>query len=97
MTEEEIVQIYKAFSVRSRLKIVKLIKNKMLCVNAITRELNISQPAVSQHLSLLKRAGLVKNERYGTIVHYILNRERLEDFKKSVEHLLGKEFIAVNR
>ena len=58
MNEEEIVKIYKALSVKSRLQILKLIKDKELCVNAITGKLDISQPAVSQHLSVLKKVAL---------------------------------------
>ena len=93
MKEEEIVKIYKALSVDSRLQILKLIKESKLCVNAITQKLNISQPAVSQHLSILKDVGLVKSERYGSIIHYSINMNRIDDFKKSVMHYLGAEFI----
>jgi DNA-binding transcriptional ArsR family regulator len=93
MNEEEIVKIYKALSVKSRLRILKLIKDKELCVNAITARLEISQPAVSQHLSILKKAGLVKSSRYGSIIHYKMDEKRLDNFKKSVKKLLGDEFI----
>ena len=93
MNEEEIVRIYKALSVKSRLQILKLIKDKELCVNAITGKLEISQPAVSQHLSILRKAGLVKSSRYGSIIHYTINMNRLDNFKKSVKRHLGGEFI----
>ena len=93
MNEEEIVKIYKALSVKSRLRILKLIKNKELCVNAITQRLEISQPAVSQHLSILKKAGLVKSSRYGSIIHYRMNKSCLNNFKKSVKKHFGDEFI----
>ncbi len=93
MNSNEIVKIFKALSVDSRLQILKLVKDKQLCVNAITRQLNISQPAVSQHLAILKEAGLVTNERYGSIIHYKMNIKRLDDFKKSVQEYLGDEFI----
>ncbi len=93
MNEEEIVKIYKALSVKSRLQILKLIKDKELCVNAITGKLEISQPAVSQHLSILKEAGLVKSSRYGSIIHYTMNTNRFDNFKKSVKRHLGDEFI----
>jgi len=53
MTENELADISKALSVPSRIKILKLISGKQLCVNAITRFLDISQPAVSQHLAIL--------------------------------------------
>jgi ArsR family transcriptional regulator len=93
MNEEEIVNIYKALSVKSRLQILKLIKDKELCVNAITARLEISQPAVSQHLSILKKAGLVKSSRYGSIIHYKMDKSRLDNFKKSVKKHFGDEFI----
>ncbi len=93
MNEKEIVQIYKALSVSSRLQILKLIKDRKLCVNAITKKLKISQPAVSQHLSILRKAGLVKSDRYGSIIHYMIDRKRLDNFKNSVKKHLGEEFI----
>ena len=93
MTKKEMIKIFKALSVDSRLQILKLIKDKKLCVNAITKRINISQPAVSQHLSILKDAGLVKNDRYGSIIHYSINLNRLDEFKKSVREYLGEEFI----
>ena len=77
----------------SRIQILKLIKDKQLCVNAITNKLSISQPAVSQHLSVLKEAGLVKSDRYGSIIHYSMDTKSLDDFKKSVQKYLGDEFI----
>ena len=84
MNDKEIVKIYKALSVDSRLQILKLIKDKKLCVNAI-----------SQHLSVLKQAGLVKSERYGSIIHYTININQLEKFKKSVRKILGDEFVII--
>jgi ArsR family transcriptional regulator len=93
MKEAEIIKIFKALSVDSRLQILKLIKENRLCVNAITQKLKISQPAVSQHLAILKKAGLVSSERYGSIIHYSINMDRVDDFKKSVKQYLGEEFI----
>jgi ArsR family transcriptional regulator len=96
MTEEEITKIYKALSVKSRLQILKLIKNQKLCVNAITKRLEISQPAVSQHLSILKEAGLVESDRYGSIIHYKMNTRNLHKFKKGIRKHLGDEFILLS-
>lgn len=97
MNDKELIKIYKALSVGSRLQILKLIKDQKLCVNAITKKLSISQPAVSQHLSILKDAGLVKSDRYGSIIHYTINRDCLENFKKSVKKTLGEEFIVIGK
>ena len=96
MTESELADIYKALSVPSRIKILKLISGKQLCVNAITRFLDISQPAVSQHLAILRRAGLVTGQRGGYLVHYTLNRKRLAEFNRADSEIMGKEFVSMD-
>lgn len=93
MSHDELADIYKALAVPSRLRILSLIKNRQLCVNAITRSLNISQPAVSQHLSVLKQTGLVNGKKEGYMVHYTLNKARLTEFNRAVAEVLGDEFV----
>jgi len=88
MTELEISNIIKALSVNSRLQIVKLISSKRLCVNAIARNLEITQSAVSQHLKVLKDCNIVFSERYGSIIHYQLNKEKIEEFLNGLSYLL---------
>ena len=88
MNEEELALLHKALSVPVRLKILKLIADRPLCVNAITRFLSISQPAVSQHLAVLRQAGLVTGEKKGYMVHYTFNRNRFEDLQKSMGSFL---------
>ena len=93
MNIDELALVYKALSVPSRLRILKLISDKALCVNAITRFLDISQPAVSQHLGILKKAGLVTGDGEGTFVHYRLNASKLAEFKQAIADEMGDEFI----
>ena len=81
----ELAQIHKALSVPVRLKILELVGERSLCVNAITRCLEISQPAVSQHLAVLKHAGLVSSTKHGYMVHYALDRERLQEFRQALD------------
>ena len=83
MNNDELAQLHKALSVPVRLKILELVGERPLCVNAITRCLEISQPAVSQHLAVLRRAGLVSSTKQGYTVHYKLDRERLEEFQQA--------------
>lgn len=92
MSENEIVEIFKALSVKSRILIIKLIRDKKQCVNAITSKLDISQSAVSQHLKVLRDCNLVMSDRYGSIVHYQLNKEKMNEFKKAIYELTGDEF-----
>jgi ArsR family transcriptional regulator len=85
MSFEQLAQIHKALSVPVRLKILELVGERSLCVKAITRCLEISQPAVSQHLAVLKQAGLVSSARHGYMVHYTLDRERLHEFRRAMD------------
>jgi DNA-binding transcriptional ArsR family regulator len=61
-----------------------LLHSHQYCVRALTARLDISQPAVSQHLAVLKRAGLVEADREGTMVHYRVNPKRFEEVMKAL-------------
>ena len=91
MTESQIVELFKALSVHSRMQIINLIKDKKLCVNAITSKLGISQSAVSQHLKVLKECDLVISDRYGSIVHYQLNKNRIMELKSAISKIAGSD------
>jgi len=69
---ERLVKIFKALSNNIRLEILSLLAERPLCVNALVNRLNVSQPAVSQHLRVLENAGLVKGSKVGYWVHYSL-------------------------
>lgn len=91
MTEREIADISKALSVPTRLKILGVLGKRSLCVNAITSLLEISQPAVSQHLAVLRKAGLVEGRKAGYMVHYTLNGERFRDYQASIAEYIGED------
>jgi len=74
----ELASVYRALGSRPRLKILSLLAKRSLCVNAIASALKMSQPAVSQHLEVLRQAGLVIGERAGVMIHYRLDRTRLQ-------------------
>ena len=69
---ERVVRIFKALSNDVRLEILSLLTEGPLCVNALVNRLNVSQPAVSQHLKILENAGLVRGSKMGYRVHYSL-------------------------
>jgi len=56
----KITKIFKALSYPTRFKIFLFLNSRILCVNGIVDFLQISQPAVPQHLKILREAGLVK-------------------------------------
>jgi len=79
---EEQALVFSAFADPTRLKLVKILcwqrHPDALCVNALARLLGVTQPAISQHLRVLKAIGLVKAERRGYHIHYFINRAALE-------------------
>lgn len=60
-----------------------------LCVGALARQLGLTSSAVSQHLRLLRQAGLVRANRRGCWVHYSLDGPRLARLATQVGRWLG--------
>ena len=92
---EELTEIFKALSAPTRLRLVKLLGEHegALCVNALARRLDVSQSAVSQHLRILRQTGLVKSERRGSSVHYLLDHENLKKYSAKLRETLGVGFV----
>ncbi len=65
-------ELFAALSTESRVRIVQLLANDVFCVGALSRLTGISAGAVSQHLRILKSAGLVEPQRRGYFIHYRL-------------------------
>jgi len=70
---EGLIDIFKAFSDETRLRILKLLEGGELCVCDIVAALNMTQPNVSFHLGVLKEAGLIKDRRKGKWIHYSID------------------------
>ncbi|MBI5682525.1 MAG: winged helix-turn-helix transcriptional regulator [Deltaproteobacteria bacterium] len=69
---EKVIQIYKALSDGTRIRIVNILQGKRLCVNRIAEVLGIQQAKISRHLFYLKNVGLVNSEKDGLRVYYTL-------------------------
>jgi ArsR family transcriptional regulator len=66
------VKVMKALSDPNRVKIVKLLQIKYMCVCELQGALNLAQPTVSKHLKILEEAGLVDFKKDGLWVNYFL-------------------------
>ena len=87
---KELEQVFKALSDVTRLKIVEMISEKEMCVYDIFQKLNISHPAVSHHLKILKQAGLIVGRKNGKWVFYSINDSN-KDFLKLIEWYQDKQ------
>lgn len=88
---QKLARIFKALSVDTRVRMVQLLKNRALCVGALSARLDVTQGAVSQHLRILRDADLVLPEKRGYYVHYRLNEKTLLKWKKVVDRFMGTE------
>ncbi len=66
------VKVMKALSDPNRVKIIKMLQHKMMCVCEIQDALKIAQPSVSKHLKILEEANLVDYNKDGMWVNYHL-------------------------
>lgn len=72
-TMEKVVKIFKALGDKNRLRIVKMLQQRPLCVCEITAVLKLATSTVSKHLSLLKNAKIIGDRKDGKWVEYYLN------------------------
>jgi len=85
---QEEVLVLKTLADPTRLKLLKLILVRELCVCELQPLLGISQPAVSQHIAKLKTAGLVTERKAGMWTYYGGDRQRLQEAMGAIMNLL---------
>lgn len=87
--EKKAARIFKVLSVESRVKMLELLRQNSLCVNALSETLGITPAAVSQHLRVLRDIDIVIAEKRGYYVHYHVNTKTLQKWHKIAGSLLG--------
>ncbi len=89
---EQKARIFKVLSTGTRVRMIELLKQRSLCVNALARTLEVTPAAVSQHLRVLRDVGIVETEKHGYFVHYRVNPETLRQWRETASELLaGRE------
>ncbi len=82
------VLVLRAINHDLRQQIVDLLSsNERMAVTDIYVQLRLEQSVTSQHLAILRRAGIVVTEREGKYIYYSLNKERLEQINQLVDEL----------
>ena len=76
----------RALSNETRFEIVKLVSKREMTAGAVAEQFKVTRPAVSQHLSILCEAGLLRERRAGTARLYLV---RPEGFNELAEFLEG--------
>ncbi|NLG11262.1 MAG: winged helix-turn-helix transcriptional regulator [Coriobacteriaceae bacterium] len=80
-------ELFKALSDPSRLRIINALLLEEMCVCDVAELLQMSQPAVSHHLRVLRQSQLVKHRRDGKVVFYSLDDEHVHNiFYQGLAH-----------
>ena len=80
-------RLFKALSNDIRLRILDSLLKGECCVNNLVTDLNIRQPTISQHLALLRAAGIVEMKKRGTNACYCIPDAKLKSF---LQYILEK-------
>ena len=83
-------QTLKALSDPVRREILDLLKAKRLSAGEICEHFDITAAAISRHLSILKEADLIRDDRQGKYIYYELNASVLEEILLWITELKGE-------
>lgn len=87
---EEAESLLSILANRRRLIILyNLVLEGELAVGELVRRLNIAQSALSQHLALMRAAGIVSTRRDGTTIYYSLTDDRTREMLSAIRDVLG--------
>ena len=84
----KLARMFKILSVNTRIRIIHLLKDRPLCVNAMAHALQITPAAVSQHLRIMRDAEIVIGEKRGYFMHYRVNEARLAEWNEAAREFL---------
>lgn len=85
------VLVLKSIADETRMNILTLLLQHNYCVRALARKLGLSEAAISQHLKVLREAGLLIGEKRGYFMHYDVNRNVLHELASDIEELAAIE------
>jgi ArsR family transcriptional regulator len=86
----ELVNIFKALSDSNRLRIIKMLENRPLCVCEITAILKLAPSTISKHLSILRQVNLILDDKDGKWVNYRLNQDKYQAYIPEILQLLQR-------
>lgn len=89
-------QILKALGEPTRFKIYCSLLERKHCVRSLSKKLGISEPAVSQHLKVMREAGLIYGEKYGYHTHY-LPKQETADYLSEAFQTMRKRSLSLDR
>jgi len=94
--EDMYVRIYKALAHPIRIKIVRTLRDGPLCVCTLNENVEFSQSNLSQHLKILKDAGILKSEKDGIKILYSIKDEEVKNLLNITNKIIRNEITMMN-
>ncbi len=85
------IKILRAIGEENRMQMIRLLLKGDFCVGALARILNMSKPAVSQHLKVLREAGLIRGEKIGYWTHYRVEKQLIQNSSDYLQELIKQK------
>ena len=92
----ELERMLKALGEPMRLKIFQALLERKHCVRSLSKKFGVSESAISQHMKVMKEAGLVYGEKFGYHTHYLPLQEAV-DFLTLQFQLMQSASLSVDR
>lgn len=86
--EDKVIDLAKALSDRTKIKIIKELNQQPRYGFELAKQLNLSSPTISHHISKLSDLGLITAKRYENKIFYQANQELIEEALKSMSDML---------
>ena len=86
------VNIFKALGHPIRLQLVKFLLAEPLCVCVLHRSFDFSQANLSQHLKILREAGILRREKIGVEMHYSVHLKSIETLLNAIDLTVAEYF-----
>lgn len=86
----DLTKVFKALSDVNRIRILKMLEIRPLCVCEIREVLDLATSTVSKHLSLLRDAGFIVDEKAGKWVNYSLDTSKADSYAAQLMPVLAR-------
>ncbi len=89
----DISVMLKALGEPTRLSIFQQLLIRKHCVRSLSKKLEITESAISQHMKVLKEAGMVYGERFGYHIHYLPKQEALDELSAAFAEMKQQSMV----
>ena len=83
----------KALGEPTRLRIYQALLERKCCIRSLSKKFGISESAISQHMKVMKDAGLVYGEKFGYHTHYLPLQDAIDFLSKQFEQMRNASLI----